>query len=256
MHKRVAPPPSLLTRPIAHRGLHAPGTRRIENSRAAIDAAIAAGYALEIDVQRAACGTPVVFHDADLDRLTGQTGPVAARTASELATIPLSGSDETIPTLAEILSLISARAPVLVEIKNQDGAGPESAALAEAVAALLSNHSGPLAVMSFNPLQIARVAEAAPTLPRGLTTTDFAGPAWDALPSPVRTALAALAAVAPLGCGFVSHKHDALSHPPLRTLDLPILCWTIRTEEAEARARQTAVNITFEGYLPDIPAGP
>ncbi|MCA9720594.1 MAG: hypothetical protein KC468_38380, partial [Myxococcales bacterium] len=52
-------PPWLLERPIAHRGLHdaAPGvTDAPENSLAAIDAAIARGYAIELDVRALADG--------------------------------------------------------------------------------------------------------------------------------------------------------------------------------------------------------
>jgi hypothetical protein len=33
-----------------------------------------------------------------------------------------------------------------------------------------------------------------------------------------------------------------------------ILCWTIRSPEAEAEARRIADNVTFEGYLPTLPA--
>ena len=46
-----APPlaPAFLRRPIAHRGLH--DAVRPENSRAAVRAAIAAGYGIEIDLQ-------------------------------------------------------------------------------------------------------------------------------------------------------------------------------------------------------------
>ena len=48
----------------------------IENSRAAVRAAIAAGYGIEIDVQRAADGEAMVFHDDELPRLTGEPGLV------------------------------------------------------------------------------------------------------------------------------------------------------------------------------------
>src|SRR6056297_112030 len=90
--------PAFLARPIAHRALHGPG--RPENSRAAVAAAINAGYGIEIDLQRAADGTPMVFHDVDLGRLTGTRGALGARTAAELGRIQLLGSDdEGIPRL-------------------------------------------------------------------------------------------------------------------------------------------------------------
>ena len=33
-----------------------------------------------------------------------------------------------------------------------------------------------------------------------------------------------------------------------------VLCWTIRSPEAEAEARRIAANVTFEGYAAAIPA--
>lgn len=54
-------PAAFLDRPIAHRALHDAAQGRPENSRAALRAAIAAGYGIEIDVQPSADGVPMVF---------------------------------------------------------------------------------------------------------------------------------------------------------------------------------------------------
>ena len=54
-------PAAFLTTPIAHRGLHGLGIP--ENSLAAAQAAIDAGYGIELDIQPARDGTPMVFHD-------------------------------------------------------------------------------------------------------------------------------------------------------------------------------------------------
>src|SRR3954454_12409043 len=106
----------LIARPFAHRGLHGGG--RIENSRAAFAAAIAAGSGIELDVQASADGEAMVFHDADLARLADARGALAAWSAAELGRFRLNGSDETIPTLSEILALIAGRAPLLIEVKS------------------------------------------------------------------------------------------------------------------------------------------
>ncbi len=53
----------------AHRGLHGPGVP--ENSPSAFAAAIARGLGIECDVQRSGDGKAMVFHDWELDRLTG-----------------------------------------------------------------------------------------------------------------------------------------------------------------------------------------
>lgn len=68
---------------IAHRGYSA---RAPENTLAAIDLALECGApALEWDIQVARCGTPVLFHDATLDRTTNLSGPLVDQDAPTLA---------------------------------------------------------------------------------------------------------------------------------------------------------------------------
>ena len=62
---------------------------------------------------------------------------------------------------------------------------------------------------------------------------------------------------AALGASFISHEWDDLDRPRVAELaaaGVAILCWTLRSPEAEAVARLRACTITFEGYLPPIPA--
>ena len=68
-----------LRRPFAHRGLHDATRGVVENSLSAVKAAMGKGYGIEVDLQCAAGGMPVIFHDDTLGRLTEETGPVAAR---------------------------------------------------------------------------------------------------------------------------------------------------------------------------------
>ena len=108
--------------PLAHRALHDVARGRPENSRAAIRAAIAAGYGIEIDVQLSADGAAMVFHDYALDRLTHNSGAVRLRSADELKAVPLKGGGEGIPDLPEVLRLVAGQVPLLIELKDQDGA--------------------------------------------------------------------------------------------------------------------------------------
>src|SRR5690606_28493226 len=116
----------------------------------------------------------MVFHDYDLDRMTEASGPIRARAASDLARIQLKGSDEGIPTLADVLTLVSGDAPLLVEIKDQQGQMGETGGVLEAaVARDLAGYNGPVGLMSFNPHSVIRLAALAPDLPRGLVTCAY-----------------------------------------------------------------------------------
>ncbi|MEM9247335.1 MAG: glycerophosphodiester phosphodiesterase family protein [Pseudomonadota bacterium] len=244
-------PPAFLTRALAHRALHGPGIP--ENSRAAVERAIEAGYGIEIDLQLSSDNIPMVFHDDGLARLTEESGPVAARPASELSRISLRGGDEGIPTFAEILSLVAGQVPLLVEIKDQTGDMSASDGVLEAAAAEgVSGYEGPLAFMSFNPSCVRALARAAPDRPRGLVTCAYRAEDWPDLSDTQRETLSRVETSA-VGASFISHEWTDLGSPRVaaaRSAGCAVLCWTIRSAAAEAEARRIAQNVTFEGYLP------
>ena len=110
----------LIARPFAHRGLHGAGV--IENSRAAFEAAIAAGPRHRArrpgERRRRGDGLPRL-RAGPADRAA--TGWSCAMLGGGAAADPAdAASDETIPTLAEILALIGGRAPLLIEVKSPD----------------------------------------------------------------------------------------------------------------------------------------
>ncbi len=250
--------PAFLGAPLAHRALHDVARGRPENSRAAIHAAIRAGYGIEIDLQLSRDGAAMVFHDYDLARLTGQRGPVQQRLAAELAEVRLLGGNEGIPTLAEVLELVDGRAALLIELKDQQGQmGVTDGRLEAATAAALQGYSGPVAVMSFNPEMMVALRELAPGVARGLVTCDYSAGDWPLLRAERRDALRAIPDYGRAGASFLSHQAQDLARDRVAELaaaGADLLCWTIRSPEQEARARAIAGNVTFEGYLPPIAA--
>lgn len=249
--------PAFLAVPLAHRALHDIAAARPENSVFAVRAAMAAGYGIEIDVQRSSDGVAMVFHDYDLDRLTGGTGPVRACSAAGLSGISLKGSEEGIPTLAEVLALVAGRVPLLIEIKDQHGQmGPVDCMLEEAVARDLAGYKGPVAVMSFNPHSMIALRRMSPGIPRGIVSCAYSAHDFPELHRDVRDHLRAIPDYAKAGARFISHEWDDLNRPrvaELKAEGAAILCWTIKSQQAESAARRIAANITFERYLPDLP---
>lgn len=249
-------PAAFLSLPISHRGYHDAAQGRPENAPAAFHAAIEAGYGIELDVQCSADGEAIVFHDETLDRMTAERGPLHARSAADLGRIRLGQSADTIPTLAQTLRQIAGRVPLLIEIKGEP-MGETPGLLEAAVARALEGYKGPAAVMSFNPPSIARMQHLSPELPRGLTTDPFDPAEWQPLAAATCARLRAIPDYEALGCSFISHRATDLARPRVAELaaaGAAILCWTIRSPEAEAAARRIAQNITFEGYPARLPA--
>ena len=152
----------------AHRGLHGPGVP--ENSPAAFAAAIERGMGIELDVQRSSDGQAMVFHDWELDRLTGETGPLEQLTAAQLSAIRLTGGEDTIPTLRQVLDQIGGRVPLLIEVKSRRDMRVPSVCLA--VLRVQEGYRGPHAVMSFDPRVPKWFKRYAPLTVRGLVITE------------------------------------------------------------------------------------
>ena len=152
----------------AHRGLHGPGVP--ENSPAAFAAAIAQGLGIECDIQRSSDGQAMVFHDWELDRLTVESGPVARRSAEQLGLIALSAGTDTIPTLRQVLTQVSGRVPLLIEIKSRRNL--RISALCLAVRRVLEGYQGAYGVMSFDPRVAKWFSKHSPNTPRGLVVTE------------------------------------------------------------------------------------
>src|SRR3546814_757702 len=139
----------------AHRGLHGPkgGKHVPENSLLGARLAIEAGMGIECDIQRSADDHPMVFHDWDLKRLTGEEGATESLLKVELQQLTYIGSEEHPATLAQLLDLVAGRVPLLIEIKSK--AGYDVARSCKLVADGLSGSLGPQSVMSFDP-RVAR----------------------------------------------------------------------------------------------------
>jgi glycerophosphoryl diester phosphodiesterase len=235
----------LFAPPIAHRGLWRPDGPP-ENSLGAFQAACAAGYGVELDVQLSADGEAMVFHDEDLARLTGVAGRLCDRTAADLAELRLEGTDERIPTLAETLALIGRRALVHVELKTPFGhVGP----LEQRVHEILIDHSGPVCVIGFNPYSHAWFAERFPNVLRGLDSYS-----WERAPhmsEAQRKSFANLEQVSIARPHFLALGLDMLPSAraaELRAEGLPIVAWTVRAPEQWEAVREGCDNLIFEGF--------
>jgi glycerophosphoryl diester phosphodiesterase len=241
-----------LKRPIAHRGLHDEGKGIVENSASAIAAAIAAGYAAEVDLQCASDGLPVVFHDKSLDRLTPESGPVSARDAAQLSAVPLRGGNDRILSLPQLLSLVDGRVPLVIEVKSSWG---RDSRYERNIANMLASYRGKVAVMSFDPNFVAAFRRLAPAIPRGLVSERFDDQRhWGELSAPRRFAMRHLLTSVIARPNFIAYDVRAL--PALapaiarKFFGLPLLTWTVRNEAERKTALRHADAMIFEGVTP------
>jgi glycerophosphoryl diester phosphodiesterase len=251
-----------VTRLAAHRGgaLLWP-----ENSLRAFRESLALGVdLLELDIHLSADGRVVVIHDATLDRTTDATGPVGARTASELGQVRLRGrdgvvTDEGVPTLEDVLALVApSAAGLLLEVKgptpkvnvlyerdNADvriSSGPEYAGLIDRALSLVRQTSmlGRVNVMGFSPNVVTRARALEP----GVSTTFLVEALHvkyvDARPED------AIAWAARLGATDVGLQHTLASPAVMaaaRSAGVRVGVWTVNDEVAMHRVIDLGVDV-------------
>ena len=223
----------LMRTPIAHRGLHAAQDGRPENSLAAFARCCALGFPAELDVRLTRDGRVVVFHDRTLRRLTGARGRVEDHGVADLRALRLLRTNQRIPLLEEVLELVDARVPLLLELKS--GAPPT--ALERAVVEALRGYRGEVAIQSFELRTVRELDRHEP--PHAI------GHLWR------RRGLAA----SEDGVAFVGCHAD---RAPRRTVQRRraaggvVLAWTVRSPAEAERALRFVDNYIFEGFVPQL----
>ena len=241
-------PAWLMARPVAHRGLHDKSNGLIENSCSAAQAAIQKDCAIECDIQLSQDGEAMVFHDFTLERLTKGTGRVDALSASALRALTLTGSQDKIPTLAEFLALIAGRVPLVCEIKSRfDG----DLHLTQRALAVVSDYDGPLVFKSFDPALVAALRRLAPHIPRGIVSqSNYQEAGWEMLSPAQIFSMENLNHWDETQPDFISWKVRDLRHGApyvARKLGgVPLMTWTVRTNEDIEEAKQYADQLVFE----------
>ena len=213
----------------------------MENSPSAFAAAIARGLGIECDVQRSRDGQAMVFHDWELDRLTAQTGPVKAREAAELGALRLGATSDTIPTLPQLLGQVAGKVPLLIEIKSKREV--RFAPLCLAVRRALEGYRGPVAAMSFDPRVVRWFRDNAPLVVRGLVVTEEG---HRTLSGRYRRHLS-LWRGKPEFLAYDVRDLPSRFAAAQRRRGLPVLTWTVRSEDLVGRARLHADAAIAEG---------
>lgn len=148
----------------AHRGLHSKEEGIPENSLTAFRRALDSGYGIELDVHLSADKTPVIIHDTSLRRTVGVNIDVTDIPDRDIKNHPLEGTGNRIPFLSEVLSTVSGKVPLLIELKVDKDNYKE---LTDKVLKELEGYKGIYAVQSFDPRVVKHLRIKYPRVMRG-----------------------------------------------------------------------------------------
>jgi glycerophosphoryl diester phosphodiesterase len=232
---------------IAHRGYSA---RAPENTLSALEAALRAGAdALEFDVQTAACGTPVLFHDATLGRTTNGVGPLRRRPLAQLKALDAGGwfspafAGEAIPTQMEALALLKGR----VRRVYQDVKGYREMEDLDRIAKLTRDAGMAEATVfvSSDWIVLDRLRRVAPEIRRGYTVETAA-----ALPEALDRALVDEGSLLSVEIGV------ALAEPERVQAALEgggeVMAWTVDDPEVARKALQLGISRIFSNQVDSL----
>lgn len=230
--------------PIAHRGLH--DEQSPENSLSAFTKAKEAGYAIELDVHLSSDGVLMVFHDFTLERMTRFYGDIRRLASSFLRSLVLLNTQESIPTLQEVMKLVDRKVPLLIEIKNEGKVGELEGKLLKAI----RDYKGRVAVQSFNPFSVAWFAKNAVDIPRGQLSGSFKDTNFPFYKKFLYQNLLMNGVSKPHFIAYEAEYLPNLAVKVSRMMHKTILAWTVRSAKEREDVLQYADNIIFEAFLP------
>ena len=239
MKTRLANNSWVLTRPVAHRGLH--NELYGENSMPAYQNAIKNGYPIEMDIQISKDGVLLCFHDDNLKRVTGKDALINDLTYEEIQKLDILGLGQKIPTFEEFLKLVNGQVPLMIELKRQKSKQYDIARL---VVDALKDYKGEFVIQSFDPFVMLNVKKYAPNILRG----QLGG-----VPEKGELPFVQYAVVKHMFFNFLvkpDYINYYLYHMPINK-KIPTVCWTVRTPNDLQKAKDLKVNFVFESVNPN-----
>jgi glycerophosphoryl diester phosphodiesterase len=237
----------LTARPVAHRGLHDPARRIMENTPSAFTAAIAADYAIECDLQVSCDGEAMVYHDDALGRLTQGSARLDSMTAAALWQVRFKETSDKMMGIGELCDLVAGRVALFIELKSRFD---DDVRLVKRAAAVIAAYNGPAALMSFDPGPIAALRSISPKVVRGIVAERRKKQQIERGPTIMRYARDALNARPCFIAYCVNDLPAAIPFVTRSLLGLPLLAWTVRSSEEAKRAAHWADQVIFEGIRP------
>lgn len=232
----------------AHRGLHSKDKSIPENSMAAFNRAVEAGYGMELDINLTADDKIVVFHDDTLTRMCGVDRHIADCTYEELKGLTLLKTQEHIPLFEDVLALVDGKVPLIVELKSTK----RNSDLCRLAAQMLDNYHGPYCIESFHPAIVRWFCKNRPKVIRGQLSAGTR--CFESLPRYQAILLSSLITNVVTRPHFVAFKHEdarkKLRLSLFRFIGGKLLGWTVRDTDDIAYCNKRFDTIIFEFFRP------
>ncbi|CDA15805.1 glycerophosphodiester phosphodiesterase family protein [Clostridium sp. CAG:571] len=228
---------------IAHRGVHNEKDI-IENSLEAFKEAVNKNYIIELDVHFLKDGEVVVFHDDNIERMTGINKNLKDCTYDEIRNIKLLNKNTYIPKFSDVLKLVDGKVPILIELKNDNKVGLLESSLVQ----ILKKYNGKYAVQSFNPLSIMWFKNNYPNIIRGQLVCKFKNKKMDNIKKFILKTMFFNIITNP---DFISHSVDDLSYKEVNKIKKNkfILGWNVRNKERYDELIKYYDNLICEKFI-------
>ena len=230
----------LLRKPFAHRGVHMTEDCP-ENSMPAFEKAVEMGLGIELDIHLSRDEQLVVFHDDNLRRMTGANEYIKYLTYEQIQAYSLANTDCKIPLLSQVLDMVKGRVPVLIEIKSNNNMKK----LVPKLKQLLDTYKGVVFIQSFDPFALRKCYKQIPNIIRGQLASFFTNKefklSWYKKAIIKRLILKSFSHI-----DFVSYDVRHLPNRYVSKFNVPVLAWTIRTEDEYKIGKQNANNLIVD----------
>ena len=227
---------------IAHRGYHSLKDFIPENSIPAFIKAIENNYIIELDLHILKDGNVVVFHDDNLDRMTGLNKNIKDVTYDEIKNLKLNNTNNFIPLLKEVLDLVNDRVPIIIEFKYDVKAG----VLEKATMDILKNDNGKFVIKSFSPLSILYFKKHYPNVVRGFLSSNMKSEKCFIK----RWFLTSNFLLKFLNVDFLSYDINSLPDKMVKNFrkEHIILGWTVRNKDDFEKGKKYCDNLICENF--------
>lgn len=230
-----------------HRGFY-DNPKTPENSMKAFSKALDKGYGIELDVRILKDGTLVVFHDANLNRMTGADVKIETLTKQELKNYTLLGTTEQVPEFKTVLELIDSKVPLLIELKPPKDVDR----LCRAVTKQLASYKGKYAVCSFDPRCVKWFKENSPNTLRGQISQNYFKQEKTLGNKLLMCLLGLLIFNFITKPNFISyrfeHRNDLAPAVAQRLWKLDSFVWTAKSKEEALKAEKEGKTVIFENF--------